>query len=114
MPGSSAGMTCCRAARVSSWATALTRGQMVRVPTSDESAVLSFVRAHEGDEGGDADTVFAVLNLSASERQVTFGEGPHHGTYVDAFTGEPVELGADARMTLPPWAYVVLTGAASG
>lgn len=87
---------------------------MVRVPNSEESAVLSFVRAHEGDEEGDADTVFAVLNLSAVQREVAFGEGPHHGSYVDVFTGEPVEVGADARMTLPPWGYVVLTGAASG
>ena len=40
MPGSIPGMTCCRAARVSSWATALTRGQMVRVPTSLDGELL--------------------------------------------------------------------------
>lgn len=87
---------------------------MVRVPNSAESAVLSFARAHEADAGGDADTVFVVLNLSAAEHEVSFGEGPHPGSYVDAFTGEPVEVAAGARMTLPPWGYVVLTRAASG
>ena len=82
---------------------------MVRVPNSAESAVLSFVRAHPAGEGGAADAVFAVLNLSASEHEVGFGEGPHPGSYLDAFSGEPVEVGADDRMTLPPWGYVVLT-----
>lgn len=77
--------------------------RMVRVPNSDESAVLSFVRAHPDD------TVFAVFNLSPREQHVTFGVGPHHGTYTDAFSGESSTVDASTAMTLPAWGWRVLT-----
>lgn len=77
--------------------------RMVRVPNDQESAVLSFVRAH------DDDVVLAVLNLSARERTVGFGEGPHHGTFTDAFSGASQRVDATTSLTLPAWGYRVLT-----
>ncbi len=78
---------------------------MDRVPNTAEQWVLSFVRSHPGDPG---DTVFAVFNFSDRSRRVSFGEGPHPGSYADAFTGAPVEVAADSVLTLPAWGYVVL------
>ena len=77
--------------------------RMVRVPNTDESTVLSFVRAH------DDDVVFAVVNFSAEEQVVTFGEGPHHGRYTDAFSEETVSFDSSTSLTMPPWGYRVLT-----
>jgi len=76
---------------------------MIRVPNSNESAVLSFVRAQEDD------VVLAVFNLSSEEQTVSFGDGPHHGAYTDAFSGESMTVGASTSLTLPAWGYRVLT-----
>jgi glycosidase len=79
-------------------------GRMVRVPNSDEKAVLSFVRAQAGDR------VFGAFNLSADERTVTLGDGPQAGAWTDAFSGETLTLERDGELTLPPWGYRVLVG----
>ena len=47
---------------------------MVRVPNDQESAVLSFVREHDGGR-----PVFAVFNFCGEERTVAFGDGPQRG-----------------------------------
>jgi 1,4-alpha-glucan branching enzyme len=77
--------------------------RMVRVPNTAESTVLSFVRAH------DDDAVFAVFNLSSQGREITFGVGPHQGTFTDAFSGESVTFDAATSLTLPAWGWRVLT-----
>jgi glycosidase len=74
---------------------------MVKVPNSDESRVLSFVRQN------DEHVVFAVTNFSDGRRTVTFGDGPHHGTYRELFTGDTATFGADTALELEPWAYRV-------
>ncbi|HET7399003.1 MAG TPA: alpha-amylase family glycosyl hydrolase [Intrasporangium sp.] len=78
-------------------------GRMVRVPNSDEKAVLSFVREQEGDK------VFAAFNFSPQGQTVRLTDGPHAGDYRDAFSGEAVSLSEEESLTLPPWGYRVLT-----
>jgi hypothetical protein len=75
--------------------------KMVRVPNSDKTKLLSFVRHNS------ADKVFAVFNLSAEPVAGTFKESLYHGAYVDFFSGEKVELGADLVLDLEPWSYRV-------
>ena len=77
--------------------------RMVRVPNTDETAVLSFVRAHDDDH------VFAVFNLSPTPRTVTFGLGPHRGASVDAFTGETAAFDDFTALTLPAWGWRVFS-----
>ena len=77
--------------------------RMVRVPNQHEATVLSFVRAH------DDDAVFAVFNFGPDEQVVTFGNGPHHGEYVDAFSGERAAFDSSSTLTLPGWGYRVFT-----
>ncbi len=74
---------------------------MVRVPNSDKTKLLSFVRRN------DTDKVFAVFNLSPGHTTATFQEGLFHGRYTDFVTGEQVELGADLALALAPWSYRV-------
>ena len=76
---------------------------MVRVPNDDESTVLSFVRAH------DDDVVLAVFNFCPREQTVGFGVGPHHGAYVDAFSGEATTFDDTTTLTLPAWGWRVFT-----
>ena len=79
-------------------------GRMVRVPNTTEAAVLSFVRAVEGDR------VFAAFNFSAQEQTVTLGDGPQAGTWTDPWSGETVELTQGQSYTLPAWGHQVLVG----
>ena len=75
---------------------------MIRVPNDDEHGVLSFVRRNE------VDGVFAVFNLSAASREVAFRDTLHHGTWVDAFGGEVVEVDDATRLAMDPWGWRVL------
>jgi glycosidase len=73
--------------------------RMVRVPNSDKTRILSFVRANE------ADKVFAVFNFSAESVTATFRESLYHGRYVDQVSGEAVELDETLALQLAPWSY---------
>jgi glycosidase len=79
-------------------------GRMVRVPNTAEAAVLSFVRAVEGDR------VFAAFNFSAQAQTVTLGDGPQAGTWSDPWSGKTVELSRGQSYTLPAWGHQVLVG----
>ncbi len=74
---------------------------MVKVPNDVETKVLSFVREN------DREKVFAVLNFSDQRQTVTFGDGPHHGTYTEYFTGSAATFGEGTRLELEPWGYRV-------
>ena len=76
-------------------------GRMVPVVNDAPGQVLSFVRRKDGN------AVFAVLNLSPTDRTVTFSEGPHHGSYRDAISGEEVAFGQDTALDLPAWSWKV-------
>ena len=75
--------------------------QMVRVPNSAPSVVLSFVRRN------DRETLFAVFNFSPAAQAVKFEEALFPGKYTDVFTGAAVELGATSELSLSPWSYRV-------
>ncbi len=74
---------------------------MVQVVNSDPGKVFSFVR----DNG--KDKVFALINFSGETRKVKLTDGPYAGRYTEFFSGEKVEFGEDAELTLPPWGYKV-------
>jgi 1,4-alpha-glucan branching enzyme len=78
--------------------------RMIRVPNSEQASVLSFVRRDA------TSAVFAVFNLSAQTRAVTFGVGPQPGTYTDALTGALVVVEADTSWELGPWGFRLLVG----
>lgn len=73
---------------------------MVNVINSAPATVLSFVRQN------DQDKVFAVLNFGPTPATLTFQDALHHGTYIDYFTGAPIEFTA-TTIDLKPWAYRV-------
>lgn len=75
---------------------------MIDVPNTAPAEVLSFVRMN------DSDKVFAAFNFSARPQTVAFEGGPYAGDYVDHATGRAERLGADTRLTLPPWGWRVL------
>ena len=75
--------------------------RMVRVPNSDKTRIVSFVRRNEQDK------VFAVFNFSPEPVAATFRETLYHGTYTDAFSGEAVELSEVLVLDLEPWGYRV-------
>lgn len=72
---------------------------MVEVPTSEASDVYAFTR---GDKGG---RVFAVFNLSPRAHRLAFDKARHHGTYVDALTGEPATFTGGEALDLPAWGF---------
>jgi glycosidase len=74
-------------------------GRMVPVVNTAPGAVLSFVRSRE------ANSVFAVLNLSSEDHKVSFPTGPHHGAYTDAFSGAAATFGAETTLDLPAWSW---------
>jgi hypothetical protein len=75
--------------------------RMVPVINSSPKEILSFTRRN-ADSG-----IFAVLNLSASPRSVTFSDGPFAGSWTEVFTGESVTLDSTSRLNLPAWGYRV-------
>lgn len=75
--------------------------RMVRVPNSDKTRLLSFVRGNEQDK------VFAVFNLSAEPVTATFRESLYEGSYTDFSSGERVDLGPGTTLALAPWDYRV-------
>lgn len=75
--------------------------RMVRVPNSDKTRVLSFVRRN------DADKVFAVFNFSPQPVTASFRESLCHGTYTDFTSGAQVQLTEATVLEMDPWTYRV-------
>jgi glycosidase len=78
---------------------------MLQVPNDAPSAVLSFVRQDGRSR------VCAALNFSTAVHEVTLGGVLHHGSWIDAFSGEPVQLGEGSPIALEPGGYRVFVGA---
>ena len=85
--------------------TALAAGEtgadMVRVKTSNDVNVLSFVR------GNDNDKVFVVFNLSNLAQEITLEGDDYLGSYTEAITGEKVEFSEETEIILEPWQYYI-------
>lgn len=75
--------------------------RMQRVPNSDVTKLLSFVRRN------DSDGVFAVFNFSGEPVLATFAADLHHGSYTDFSSGDSVDIGPGDRLDLAPWGYRV-------
>jgi glycosidase len=75
--------------------------RMTQVTNSSPLKVFSFVRQNSSDK------VFAVFNFSPLPQTVDFGNGPHHGIYLDHFSRVRTEFDATTRLSLKPWEYRV-------
>ncbi len=75
--------------------------RMIRVPNSNETHILSFVRQNQQDK------VFAVINFSAETQTITCRDGLYYGTYTDFFSQESVTFNSPTSLTLAPWSYRV-------
>lgn len=76
-------------------------GLLQRITTNHNSSVFAFTREKDGDR------IFAAMNLRDISLDVLFLGSAYAGTYVDAFTGDPVEVAGNTRFILPPYGYVV-------
>ncbi len=77
----------------------------VDVPNSASNDVLSFVRG-AGDR-----RVFGVFNLSPEPQNVRFELARHHGSYVDALSGEETTFDGEGGIALAPWEYRIFRAA---
>lgn len=75
--------------------------RMIRVPNSDQTRILSFVRQT------DEDKIFAVFNLSPEPVAATFRDALYHGSYTDFSSGSREELSESAVLDIEPWGYRV-------
>jgi len=76
-------------------------GLFTRVPTSNDEAVLAFIR------GKGEDKIFVVLNLSDAELNVTLRGSAFHGEYTEIFSKETMTFTAESSLNLKPWEYKV-------
>jgi len=76
-------------------------GTFTRIDTSNNWAVLSFVR--ERDE----DAVLVILNFSHYDQNVTLYGDVYTGIYSDVFSGEQVSFYESSSIFLRPWDYRV-------
>jgi glycosidase len=76
-------------------------GQLQRVLTSDNPAIFSFVREKEDDK------VFALFNITDSEKTFTLQGNLYTGNYRNIITGDSVLFDENAEVTLPAWGYKV-------
>lgn len=76
-------------------------GAMVRVPTTNDAAVYSFIREKDDDK------VLVVLNLTGHEHSVVLRDKSVQGRYTDLFANRLVSLKENARLNLKPWEYRV-------
>jgi glycosidase len=72
---------------------------MIRVPNTEESRVLSFVRRD------DTSKVLAVFNFSAEPATVTFRDDLFCGRYREVQKGEEVGFATSSSLTLPAWGF---------
>jgi len=75
---------------------------MVPVVNTAPKTVFSFVRQQGRDK------VFAMFNFSGAAQSFGFTDGPVAGRYRDFATGRTVEVDAETKIALEPWAYRVL------
>ena len=76
-------------------------GQLQRVLTTNNPAIFSFVRQK------DECRIFAIFNLTSSEKSFTLQGTLYPGNYRDVFTDDSVSFSENAVVTLPAWGYKV-------
>ncbi|TSA30493.1 MAG: alpha-amylase [Bacteroidetes bacterium] len=78
-----------------------TGGTYQRVHSTNDSAVLAFVRKNPEEQ------ILVVLNLSPKEQEVGLKGKDFSGAYTEIFTQANVTLGKGKTLTLEPWGYRV-------
>lgn len=76
-------------------------GQLVRVTTTNNPAIFSFVRQKDDCK------VFAIFNLTNVEQSVTLQGTLFPGSYRNVFTDDSVQFNENDIVTLPAWGYNV-------
>lgn len=78
-------------------------GALVKISTGQDEAVYAFMREK------DKDRVVVLLNLSASDQEISL-EGAHFaGSYTNVFNRKDIELTANMELELNPWEYLVFS-----
>jgi 1,4-alpha-glucan branching enzyme len=76
-------------------------GQMTKVVSDNDNNVYSFLRKKDNN------TVFVILNLSASEQKATFNGSSYAGDYKSLFENKDIYLDGSLSVSLKPWEYRV-------
>lgn len=82
---------------------ALWSGDFSAMPIKIEDG-NQFVFSTKRKQGNNA--IIGIINMSDKEQSVRFNSQEVAGNYLDAFTGEPFQIG---DMRLKPWQYIVLS-----
>jgi glycosidase len=77
-------------------------GNMIRVPTSNDSAVFCFMRQRESQR------VLVLTNLSDKEQDFILTGTVSAGDYTEILTGEKISFSSNQQLNLKPWGYRVL------
>jgi len=80
----------------------LNGGELIRVNTSDDKAIYSFIRKKDNS------LVFCVFNLTAKPQDVQLKGDAFAGDYTDAFIGKKETVANDAKFKLAAWEYKIL------
>jgi len=78
------------------------QGSLQFVPTSNDALMLVFVR-----KNGDSE-IAVLFNLSPAAQEVQMMGNEIEGIYVNAFTGQKVQMLPGVIQTFEPWGYGVL------
>jgi 1,4-alpha-glucan branching enzyme len=79
-------------------------GPLLKIPTSDDESIFAFIRQNRNNR------IFAILNLSATQKQITLYGQVFPGNYEDIFSGNKVSFKSDAAISLEPWEYRLYQG----
>ena len=77
-------------------------GEMIEIENNAKDCMMTFVREVGGSR------VVAIMNLSPYTIHADFNTGIYAGTYLDAITGERVELMSHVDEHIAPWNYRIL------
>jgi hypothetical protein len=78
------------------------------IHSSNDRGVFAFLREKSGDR------VLVVLNLTGEPQTVTLDGDAYAGDYQNAFSGEVVALGANAKFDLDAWGFEVMGASTPG
>lgn len=78
-------------------------GRMIKVPNSNETEVLSFVRMKHDAK------VFAIFNFSDKVQEISFKEELFVDTYNNFITNNQQVVSKDYKANLQPWSYQLFT-----
>lgn len=75
---------------------------MTKVMTSDDKNIYCLSRIRGPYR------VFALFNLSATQRDIKINTRNHQGEYSNVFNQQPVSLGEELNLSLAPWEFLIL------